>query len=547
MKPKATEQKLRGGYYTPAVIANFLAAWAIRGRADTVVEPSGGDGAIAVAARDRLVSLGASRKEIARQLTVVELDPREAALTKARLSGGRASEAPAVLARDFFGFATESWEELRVDAIVGNPPFLRFQYFPEEYREIAFALMGECGLSPNRMTNAWVPFVVASTALLSERGRLAMVLPAELLQVDYAAELREFISRVFEHVTVFTFRKLVFDGIQQEVVLLCADRGAKGGADIRVVELDDAAALDSVLVEAKAAPKPMDHSKEKWTQYFLSDRQLSVVRDVRDRVSGFELGRFASVDVGIVTGLNECFVVDGPTAKKWRLEKYGVPIVGRSSHIPGGVLRARDVERLERSGERVWLLRLPADERKSLPVEVGAYVKFGEANGWDLGYKCRIRKHWWVVPSFWIPDAFLLRQVHLFPRMVVNRGGATCTDTIHRLKVRDGVRVDALAASFVNSMSLAFSEVLGRSYGGGVLELEPREAERVPVPYLAHHEVDIGRVDALLREGDLDRTLEEADKVLMGGAMGLSKEEVVALRGVWSTLSSRRLARKQRN
>ena len=61
-------------------------------------------------------------------------------------------------------------------------------------REAAFRLIRRVGLNPNRLTNAWVPFIVASAMLLGRRGRLAMVVPAELLQVSYAAGLRRLLS-----------------------------------------------------------------------------------------------------------------------------------------------------------------------------------------------------------------------------------------------------------------------------------------------------------------------------------------------------------------
>ena len=195
---------------------------------------------------------------------------------------------------------------------------------------------------------------------------------------------------------------------------------------------------------------------------------------------------------------------------------------------------------------KVWLLRLPSAEASRLPAAVRAYVRFGEKKGWHEGYKCRIRKHWWVVPSFWVPDAFLLRQVHLFPRMISNHGEATCMDTIHRLRVRNRVRADGLAASFVNSMSLAFSEVLGRSYGGGVLELGAEGGREDSVPYQAGDVLELGRLDSLLRIGDVGKVLDETDRALISALVGLAPEEVRALRGVWETLSSRRLGRKRR-
>ena len=52
----------------------------------------------------------------------------------------------------------------------------------------------------------------------------------------------------------------------------------------------------------------------------------------------------------------------------------------------------------------------------------------------------------------------------------------------HRVRMAEGV-LETLCASMVNSFTFAWAEVCGRSYGGGVLELEPREAEKLLVPY----------------------------------------------------------------
>lgn len=44
MKPIEGYNKLRGGYYTPDKISEFIAEWAIRKTSDSVLEPSCGDG-----------------------------------------------------------------------------------------------------------------------------------------------------------------------------------------------------------------------------------------------------------------------------------------------------------------------------------------------------------------------------------------------------------------------------------------------------------------------------------------------------------------------
>ncbi len=190
MKTPATSQKLRGGYYTPPELARFLVEWAIQSATARVLEPSCGDGAFLAPIIQRLLTLNAIPGSIANQITAVEVDENEAA--KAAKNVGsllNGSKNIQVSPNDFFGVCETKLNGQRFDAVVGNPPFIRYQNFHESHREAAFRLMKSAGLHPNRLTNAWVPFVVAGTYLLSEHGRLAMVVPAELLQVNYAAEL----------------------------------------------------------------------------------------------------------------------------------------------------------------------------------------------------------------------------------------------------------------------------------------------------------------------------------------------------------------------
>ena len=147
--------KLRGGYYTPEPIARFVAEWA--GKAGPrVLEPSCGDGAIL---RELADVVGAD------DLTAVELVKGEAAkATKA--SGVRVHVA------DFFEWFGTPRQGV-FDAVAGNPPYIRFGSWDESSREPALALMRGQGLRPNKLTNAWVPFVVASVLAVRPGGRVA--------------------------------------------------------------------------------------------------------------------------------------------------------------------------------------------------------------------------------------------------------------------------------------------------------------------------------------------------------------------------------------
>src|SRR5690606_33657744 len=79
------------------------------------------------------------------------------------------------------------------DSVVGNPPYIRYQYLTPEQREAQANILVSNGMKSNKLINTWVSFVVACVELLNSDGKIGMVIPAELLQVAYAEELRLFL------------------------------------------------------------------------------------------------------------------------------------------------------------------------------------------------------------------------------------------------------------------------------------------------------------------------------------------------------------------
>ncbi|SPM28545.1 class I SAM-dependent methyltransferase [Mycobacterium terramassiliense] len=519
-KAAASAAKVRGGYYTPAPVARFLAGW-VRGAGPRIVEPSCGDGRIL----RELAALGGRARG-------VELMPDEAA---------KARQFAPVDAENLFTWLARA-EPGGFDGVAGNPPYIRFGNWASDQRDPALELMRRAGLRPSRLTNAWVPFVVASAVLARDGGRVGLVLPAELPQVGYAAQLREYLLGRFREITLVTFERLVFDGILQEVVLFCGVVGA-GPARMRTVHLTDAGALAGADLDAEWAPALL-HEKEKWTKYFLDPAAIRLLRTLKGSPAMTRLGSLAGVDVGIVTGRNSFFTFTDADADALGLRPHCVPLVSRSAQLSGLVYdtdcRASDVA----AGQRTWLLNAPPEPTGAALL---AHVRAGEAAGVHNGYKCSIRKPWWTTPSLWVPDLFLLRQIHRAPRLTVNGAAATSTDTVHRVRVAPGVDPTALAAVFHNSVTFAFAEILGRSYGGGILELEPKEAEQLPIPAPARAGAELAcDVDLLLKAGEVDKALDLVDRRVLIDGLGLSPEVVAGCRAAWVSLRDRRTRRGSR-
>lgn len=544
--------KLRGGYYTPADLAEWIAAWCIQSKDDQVLEPSCGDGAFLSAAAKRLLALGSKPKTIVRQLQGVEISETEAAKTATALQDLLNVPADnAIAVGDFFEW-WQSSERGTFDAILGNPPFIRYQSFPEPPRTRAMDIMFDLGLHPNRLTNSWVPFVVASVRALNPGGRMGLVLPAELLQVSYAAQLRSFLVANFRDIHVVACNELFFEKAEQEVVILLADgalpnSNPNNDCTVAIAATPTRRALIETTAETlirNTPPKVVQHEDEKWLKYFLSQPQIDLLRHLRASGVATALSDFASVNVGVVTGKNDFFVLNDHQVQEWQLKDYVLPLAARASHLSGAIFDEKHWQELAARGERVYLLQLGEKARHRLPKKALSYVVTGEDNDYNVGYKCSIREPWYSVPSVWAPDAFLFRQIYDFPRVLVNQAGATCTDTIHRMTVHRG-SAETVAAMCFTSLTAASAEIEGRSYGGGVLELEPTEAERLLVPASIPTALDLSEIDGLIRDGRMAEVLDINDKRILGDHLGLSTNERELLRSAWDTMRERRLSRRR--
>lgn len=544
-KVNISAKKLRGGYYTPKPIADFLCGWSINCGTQSVLEPSCGDGNFIESAIQRFNELGIKSDDLEDRIKGIEFLEEESikACNRAVALGLNSNT---IVNGDFFKYIKKN-RNPTFDVIIGNPPFIRYQNFPEEHRSIAFDMMKDLGLNPNKLTNIWVPFLIVSASLLNDSGKMAMVIPAELFQVKYAEETRVFLSNYFDRLTIVTFKKLVFDNIQQEVVLLLCEKNVDRDKGIRVLEcesLEDLNSIDFSRINGSNV-KPIDHASEKWTKYFLDEAEILLLKKLKFDNRVVPLGDILDADVGIVTGRNKFFMLKEEQVKQWKLQKYTIPVVSKSHQLRGISFTKEDFLINSLSQNSIHLFIPPNKDFSLLPNVCKQYIKYGEEEEFNIGYKTRIRKRWYITPSLWIPDAFALRQVGDYPKLILNESGAASTDTIHRVRFKDDINRQLVAVSFINSLTYAFSEITGRSYGGGVLTFEPTEIEDLRIPRPIDINVDFKLIDSLIRERRIEEALDIVDNELLIKQYGFCQDEVLMLRGIWEKLSSRRNSRKR--
>lgn len=261
------------------------------------------------------------------------------------------------------------------------------------------------------------------------------------------------------------------------------------------------------------------------------------------------LSSYGDVSLGAVTGGNRYF-----TLAPARVAELGIPrrdllkvSPPGSAHLRGLALTSDSISRLGRMGQATWLLYPSANPA---PATL-RYIEFGHATGVDTAYKCRVRKPWWRVPVLPAPDLFLTYMNADTARLTTNDARARHLNSIHGVYLSAEVRDLACALlpiASLNAMTLLSAELVGRSYGGGILKLEPREADRwwMPAPALIEQRraelVAIRpRVQRLLKSRNLEAAVEAVDEVLFAGL--LTAEELAAIRSDRRALASRRAVR----
>ena len=226
------------------------------------------------------------------------------------------------------------------------------------------------------------------------------------------------------------------------------------------------------------------------------------------------------------------------------LEKFAKPMVGRSVQVSSLDFTTTDWLKNVNKGSRAHLLVFESREAISNHIGAKDYIEAGESEGVNKGYKTSIRDDWFVIPSIKISDALFLRRNHLFPRLVLNSAHAYTTDTMHRVFFKGHTNPKAFIASYYNSFSFAHAEIVGRNFGGGVLELMPSEVESIFLPYDEENENIFDDIDVMLRKGEpIDKILDYTDQKILIEKCGCSMDQVKQGRNIWKKLSSRRLKR----
>lgn len=545
-----TSAKLRGGFYTPALLVDHtlsrlrpLVPSTARLR---VLEPGVGDGAFI----EGLVRGGFVLDEI------LALDIDESAVHASREALQRHGLQGEVLSKSMLSWSLQ--DSCKFDVVVGNLPFVRFQFVPQADRVAADRHAERLRVPIGGVANLWLPMLLASLTKLRIGGAFALILPAECFTGVSAGSARKWLLQNTEQLRCDLYPPGSYPDVLQEVVVMSGRLTERSNETKRsiVVAVHDSqysemsfADREATVVEHTVIP-----NGDAWTKLLLTKQQLAAYEEALSLSSTTQLSDVAKFEVAAVTGANAFFSLRKSDIERFDLGKWARPLLARANQVPGLHFTKADFDRNVDEDRLTYLFDANLGEvNRDEDSGVDSYLSLGEAQELQDRYKCRIREPWYAVPYIKHSPLMLSKRCHFYPRAIFNDTDSVTTDTIYRGTLKsESITPQDFVSSFHNSLTLLSAELEGRSFGGGVLELVPSEVGRLALLLSPGIGAELPRLDRQVREQVVagveaaESLVRETDLLLQKQRIGLDSDTFDCLRDAWRALQRRRLDRTEK-
>jgi hypothetical protein len=328
------------------------------------------------------------------------------------------------------------------DAVVGNPPYIRWTEIPEVRQGLIWRSLGKTALEYGFASNMQggegggmhIFWVVYSTGFLREGGRLGAIISDSWLQTGYGVGFFNFLLDHYKVHAIVDFSARVFQAplVGASIILLekASSRVERDGNKVLFIYLDvtqgviDADESLGLIYEARAKLEPGQELSmvlpsgvkalvRAYTQGEITGRADKVVglffnadsilNSLRRNPLVVELSNFFEVFGGntgwaVWSGryhaVRNVGAVDFFQLSEEKAREYGIPQEYLYPHIPSSryaryfTLTREDWEEIKRSGGRCYIF-ICSKPRSELPPQVLEYIRMGEGSDAKIRIKRR--------------------------------------------------------------------------------------------------------------------------------------------------------------
>lgn len=392
---------------------------------------------------------------------------------------------------DFTAAEPPTGDNDRANLVICNPPYVRHHHIVNgEKARLQEAARRASGVHITGLTGLYCYFMALAHAWLADGGLAAWLIPSEFMDVNYGKAIKQYL---LDRVTLLRIHR--FDPAE--------------------VQFDDAL-VSSAVVWFWKNPPPHDHAVQFTFGGTLSSPDHSIpvpvevlrhepkwsrfpLAGVRELSAESTLGDFFTIKRGLATGDNKFFILSMECANALHLpEEVLTPILPSPRYVPGDEIPADDLGN-PTVDRRLVLVNcsLPEVEVESRYPSLWSYLQTGVPDT-SARYLCRMRTPWYAQENRPVTPLLCTYMGRSGGggrgpfRFILNHSRAIAAN-VYLMLYPKRTLADALEAEpqlirkiweMLNATCPKALMAEGRTYGGGLHKLEPRELSNLPADWM---------------------------------------------------------------
>ena len=442
--------KKNGVYYTPPMLAEYLAEPLVTYKSDSILDPSYGEGSLLLAA-ERIFK----KKNNSSDIHLFGCDTKPINGLLKHLPEANLKEV------DFFDYSIEN----KFRTILMNPPYVRHHIQDVEkidkyrttYSELKFL---------NKSCDLWAYFLVKAISHLEKGGSIGAILPWAFLQADYAKPIRNWLAEIFGEIKAVALSEKYFEEADERVVVVWLKGYSEKCKSIKIAS--------SKKIKSRIAFAEI--SLDKWSAdrvFYSGANNIEPILSRYKSEFGFtKFSNHADVKIGIVPGAVDYFIMSKQEANEIGFKKSRlIPILTTSDEFPDYV----------QNGKKNLRFLVALKEKDHLKYR--SFIKRGIDDEYHLRTHSELRSPWYAVKIGKIPDAFFHYRATKIPYLLPNISKVQSTNSIHRIYFKNLTEIEKewIIVSMLSIPSQLSMETNSKTYGRGILKIEPKSLKNTLV------------------------------------------------------------------
>jgi adenine-specific DNA-methyltransferase len=462
-------RKELGQYFTPPIIATLMAKWVLHNNPEKILDPAFGLGVF-------LDSIQKLKNGQTIHFTAYEIDDKIINYRKFN----KEKELSIINADYLYSSQNE------YDAIICNPPYLRFQKFLQRH-QILPQIEKNIGIKLVGYSNISSVFLLKSINELKRGGSLAYILPLEFFNTGYGKEIKKRLleNGLLKQIITFENEKEIFPSATTTVcILFCKKDYELNPVKITVIKsFLELQKIDNISnyfqIEINLSDLP---ANKKW---------LPIIKSYSDNIqipknfSTFsEYGNFTR---GIATGANDFFALNKSKVIENKIDDSDIiPCITKSSQIRKSIFSNEDFDKLVQGDKYVYCL----DVKNHNDLNVLNYLKIGIEKGYHNRFLTKTRKVWYKIetrtPAPLLVGVFNRGKIKII-RNYTNAINFTCYHSFYP-NIFGLNYIDKLFLYLLSDTGQNIIKLNKRSYGNNLDKFEPNDLNNAYCPSIKQFE-----------------------------------------------------------